>query len=82
MVRVVHRVVELVVDLGKPESGKCFANLRKLCYLIFDRTQQRFRETNEMKADTVPFWLILLGFAKKGLNTEPNISSAFNLTFI
>ena len=58
------------------------ANLHKLLCLSFARTQQRFEETNEMKADTVPFWIILLGFAKKVLNTEPNISSDFNLTFI
>ena len=44
MVRVVHRVVELVVDLGKPESGKWSANLRKLRFLFFARTQQRFGE--------------------------------------
>ena len=44
VVRVVHRVVELVVDLGKPESGKLSANLRKLRSRIFDRTQQRFGE--------------------------------------
>ena len=44
VVCVVHRVVELVVDLGKPESGKWSANLRKLRFLFFARTQQRFGE--------------------------------------